>query len=173
MTEMPVYTFENVVTGAQSDEFFARREDACAIGETMLVRGVHMRRLVERPQAKQRPSTQGTPTLISNALPTRGQLEQIKDVDGNPLCAPAYDEIGRPVFRTDDEVREFCKRSGGAYVWTKDYDGPTTTDERIEEERCIAEEQEERNRELRMLHVGNNDPSAPPALEKKDEWEWI
>ncbi len=115
----PVYEFENK-SGERLEHFFPVRE-APSIGSWVKIDGHAWRRVIEAPQI---PSSKGQENyrLHSEACPNLAAIEHAErkarhlQSKGHavrmPVRAPAYDEVGRAVFKSPKELHDYCERDG-------------------------------------------------------------
>ncbi len=111
---MPVYEFE-AEDGERREQFFPMA-DAPQIGSWVELEGKAFRRVIVAPQLADSKG-QTSYRLHSNACPNermvnRWEREAVAKGLPMPARAPKYDEVGRAVFRSDKELRDYCKRDG-------------------------------------------------------------
>ncbi len=116
---MPIYEFENE-SGERLEHFFPVLE-APSIGSWVKIDGQAWRRVIEAPQI---PSSKGQENyrLHSEACPNLAAIEHAErkarylQEKGHavrmPVRAPAYDEVGRAVFKSPKELHDYCERDG-------------------------------------------------------------
>jgi len=116
---MPIYEFENE-RGERLEHFFPVRE-APSIGSWVKIDGKAWRRVIEAPQI---PSSKGQENyrLHSEACPNLAAIKHAErkarylQSKGHavrmPVRAPAYDEVGRAVFKSPKELHDYCERDG-------------------------------------------------------------
>lgn len=116
---MPIYEFENE-QGERLEHFFPVRE-APSIGSWVKIDGQAWRRVIEPPQI---PTSKGQENyrLHSEACPNLAAIEHAErkarylQSKGHavrmPVRAPAYDEVGRAVFKSPKELHDYCERDG-------------------------------------------------------------
>lgn len=122
---MPIYEFENEA-GEHREEFF-RMEDRPQVGAWVEIDGQPWRRVVEAPQIA---SSKGQENyrLHSEACPNLSSIEYHErrarhlQEKGHPVRmpvrAPAYDEVGRAVFKSPKELHDYCAKDGRFSVGT-------------------------------------------------------
>jgi len=111
---MPLYLFRSE-DGTEREELYKAGE-APSLGEWTTLDGTRYQRVIEMPQLA---NSKGTPNfrLHSNALPDIKAV-QFQEAQARkyglpmPVKAKRYDEVGRPVFRSTQELAEHCKRDG-------------------------------------------------------------
>jgi hypothetical protein len=116
---VPQYEFR-AADGEERLEFYPVG-DAPHLGEWVDLAGKQFQRIIEPPQLANDKGTQNF-RLHSNAAPNKAMVDnwerqarraQAKGIDiPLPARAPAYDEYGRAVFRSSEELSEYCKRDG-------------------------------------------------------------
>lgn len=151
---MPVYDFQDPLTGELFELYFTVN-DAPSIGESVEHKGQRLVRCVTSPMTK-KPSTQEPFRLVSEAAPLRHDIERAIRAGDEVVHAPAYDEQGRALFKSEKEVQDFCDRSGGKYVWGKQYHG--VADGIAEQQKAARATQEaeiaKRERQMKAPLVG-------------------
>lgn len=116
---MPIYEFENEA-GETREEFFHVSE-AVSIGAWTLIDGMPWRRVVSAPALKASVGQENY-RLHSEACPNLASIERAErrarylQEKGHavrmPVRAPAYDEVGRAVFKSPKELHDYCARDG-------------------------------------------------------------
>ena len=141
---MPLYSFESA-DGEQIERIYVAGE-APHLGEWTEIDGKSYRRIIEMPQIADskgdhsyRLHSEAAPPLSAieyqerraRALQARGLNEPM------PVRAPAYDEVGRAVFRSPQELQEYAKRDGRFVVG--DVKGASQDHARIQPEQRRAQ----------------------------------
>lgn len=115
----PIYEFEDEA-GERLEHFFHVRE-APSIGSWVEIDGKAWKRVIEPPQI---PSSKGQQNyrLHSESCPNLSSIEYAErkarflQEKGHavrlPVRAPAYDEQGRAVFKSERELHDYCERDG-------------------------------------------------------------
>lgn len=121
----PIYEFEDE-KHALSEHFFPVNE-APSIGSWVEIDGHAWRRVISAPQI---PSSKGQENyrLHSNACPHLSTIEyqerQARHLQEKghpvrmPVRAPAYDDVGRAVFKSPKELHDYCAKDGRFAVGT-------------------------------------------------------
>lgn len=111
---MPIYSF--MAQDGEALELYFVAGEAPSLGAWVEIEGKLFQRTIEMPQVASSKGTQNY-RLHSEALPNERQVvhwEREAMAKGLPMPAraPRYDDVGRPTFRSERELREYCKRDG-------------------------------------------------------------